>query len=160
MSRLRVSSRTEAAVYYVGNEVMRGLIEIISRSGLSVDDYLLPNKEDYVKAISFWLKEQTLNGIELKITDGYDDVIDRWIFEVRYESDGSGIIEFPVEGVIWELKDYSKYDISYRITLIIDRSASDLPGWIRSDRDEPPSSKYVSSFGYSPIEVDIKRSYQ
>lgn len=160
MSRLRVSSRTEAAVYYVGNEVMRGLIEIISRSGLSVDDYLLPNKEDYVKAISFWLKEQTLNGIELKIIDGYDDVIERWIFEVRYESDGSGIIEFPVENVIRELKDYSMYGISYKIILIVNKSASDLPSWVTSDIDKPTSSRYISSFGYSPIGVDIKRSYQ
>jgi len=70
MSRLRVSSRTEAAVNYVGNEVMRGLIEIISRSGLSLS-YLLSDKEAYVEAISFWLKEQTLKGIELKIIDEY-----------------------------------------------------------------------------------------
>jgi len=159
MSRLRVSSRTEAAVNYVGNEVMRGLIEIISSSGLSLG-YLLSNKESYVKAISFWLKEQTLNGIELKMIDEYDDVIDRWIFEVRYASNGLGIIEFPVEDIIWELKDYSKYDISYRIVLIVDKSASDLSGWDTSDRDEPASSRSISSFGYSPIGVDIKRSYQ
>lgn len=159
MSRLRVSSRTEAAVNYVGNEVMRGLIEIISRSGLSLS-YLLSDKEAYVEAISFWLKEQTLKGIELKIIDEYDCIIDRWIFEVKYDSNSLGIIEFPVEDVIYELRGYSKYGISYRIVLIVDKNASDLPGWVTSDRDEPPSSRYISSFGYSPIEVVIKRSYQ
>lgn len=146
-----VSSRTEVAVNYVGNKV--------SRSSLSLSP-LLSSKEAYVKAISFWLKEQTLNGIELKIIDGYDDVIERWIFEVRYESDGSGIIEFPVENVIRELKDYSMYGISYKIILIVNKSASDLPSWVTSDIDKPTSSRYISSFGYSPIGVDIKRSYQ
>ena len=151
MTRLMVSSRTEVAVNYVGNKV--------SRSSLSLSP-LLSSKEAYVKAISFWLKEQTLNGIELKIIDGYDDVIERWIFEVRYESDGSGIIEFPVENVIRELKDYSMYGISYKIILIVNKSASDLPSWVTSDIDKPTSSRYISSFGYSPIGVDIKRSYQ
>ena len=153
---VRIWSR---ATTYVVNEAMRDLIEIISRSGLSLG-YLLSSKESYVKAISLRLKEQTLTGIELKIIDESDGVIDRWIFEVRYESNGLGIIEFSVEDVIWELKDYSKYGISYRITLISDRSASDLPGWIRSDRNESPSGRYICSFGHSPIEVNIKRYYQ
>ena len=62
--------------------------------------------------------------------------------------------------IIRELKDYSMYGISYKIILIVNKSASDLPSWVTSDIDKPTSSRYISSFGYSPIGVDIKRSYQ
>src|SRR6266700_951486 len=95
----RSSVRTKNAIYYVENEMIRGLMSVISQVGLSLSP-LLDLKETLVTGIVFHLERRTLNAIRLEFHDSRGNTIANgfglWLFEVNYSSSGNGIIEFPV----------------------------------------------------------------
>jgi hypothetical protein len=161
----RSSTSTKNAVYYVENETMRGLISIISQTGLSLEK-LLGMKDMLVSALVFFLERRTLNVLQLEFLDRYGNILTNgfgvWKFRVEYGSSGSGVIAFPVNKVLAELRNNPlalREAVQYNFTFMIPPKAELPDGWSWGNGNQyrAQASTYVASFGYDPLNVSISR---
>lgn len=161
----RSSTSTKNAVYYVENETMRGLISIISQTGLSLEK-LLEMKDSLVSALVFFLERRTLKALQLEFLDRYGNILTNgfgmWKFRVEYGFSGYGAIEFPVNKVLNELRNNPlalREAVQYDFTFIIPPGV-DLPdgwSWVNGNQYRSQASAHVASFGCDPLNVSISR---
>lgn len=156
---------TRNAINYVENEIIRGLMVIISDVGLSLNS-LLDNKESLVTGILFHLERRTLRRVQVEFYDKNGNSLNngfgKWKFIANYGSYGRGIVELPVGKVLEEIRRNRWVLLSassYKITLWVDSGAELPPGWSwgKDDKKGSTQSTFVGSFGWDPISMSIYR---
>lgn len=162
---MQIRTRTKNAIFYLENEAVRGLMMIISAVGLSLKS-LHETKESLVQGILFHLERGTLRAIRLQFLDVHGKVIENgfgvWRFDVSYEADGIGVIEFPVRKVVDEIQR-NKLSLasahSYEVILSIDAEAELPQGWCKrtNTRKNSPNSTFLDTYGWDSLRSSVHR---
>jgi hypothetical protein len=144
---------------------MRGLLSIISQTGLGLEK-LLGMKDLLIDGMMFFLTRHTLCSIRLEFLNRSGNVIANgfglWSFTVSYGSSGKGVIELPVSKVVAELQRNASAlaaAVNYTVTLTVKEGAELPPGWNWSKRGLYSSGQrtHITSFGYDPLHISVHR---
>lgn len=162
-SRTYTFSFTES-VYFFENETIRSLMIVIQEVGLPLD-WLLDRKEPLLKGMRIHLEKKELQSLKLVFYDRVGNTIANgfgsWLFKVRYDTAGFGIVEVPVEKIYQEIKQ-NRWALataaSYEIQLTTTPGTPLLPGWSHG-KDGTKGSKeiYLGSYGTDQINGTIHR---
>jgi len=115
-------TETNTAIYYVGNQTLRGLFVIVTEVGLGVTP-LLRIKEDLEQSLHFHLDHRSLRVLRLSFLDTAQNPLaggfSIWDFFVKYGASGSDHLEFPVASVLDQIRSnrWAFANVaSYRVT--------------------------------------------
>jgi hypothetical protein len=126
------------SITWVGNELMRVLLEIATLRGLSVGA-LHEDLDCFVKAFRTWMTGRWLTGTTLEIYDqATDKLVERYSFPLSYETTTTDSTEERFHTHVDNLRTALKTErqlrpgCRYRVIVHLTADAPDLPGWSRT----------------------------